>query len=104
MVTTVSAESVRTAMEPRRLQILELIWDCELGVNEIAAQLPVSVAAVSQHLGKLRAAGLVSMRAEGRRRIYRATKRDMGVVAVLLRSLWADRLGALKRLAESGEA
>jgi len=96
-----NAESVRTAMEPRRLQILEFIWDHERSVNDIASRLPVSVAAVSQHLAKLRAAGLVSVRAEGRKRFYRATKADMGALAVMLESFWTDRLLALKRLAES---
>ena len=99
--TSAGAESLRTAIEPRRLQILELIWDREAGVNEIASRLPVSVAAVSQHLSKLRAAGLVSVRAEGRRRFYRATKADMGALAVVLESFWTDRLSALKRLAEA---
>ena len=98
-----SAESIRTAMEPRRLQILELIWDREQSVNEIASRLPVSVAAVSQHLAKLRAAGLVSVRAEGRQRFYRATKADMGALAVVLESFWKDRLHALQQLAESIE-
>lgn len=95
-----SPEALRIATEPRRLQILQLVWDEELGVNEIASRLPVSVAAVSQHLAKLRAAGLVSVRAEGRRRFYRATKADMGAMAAVLESFWSDRLMALKRLAE----
>ena len=98
-----NADSIRTAMEPRRLQILEFIWDRELSVNEIASRLPVSVAAVSQHLSKLRAAGLVSVRAQGRKRFYCATKADMGALAVVLESFWTDRLGVLKRLAESVE-
>ena len=96
-----NAESFRTAIEPRRLQILEFIWDHERSVNDIASRLPVSVAAVSQHLAKLRAAGLVSVRAEGQKRFYRATKADMGALAVVLESFWTDRLLALKRLAES---
>ena len=100
-IAPMSAESIRTAMEPRRLQILEFIWDHERSVNDIASRLPVSVAAVSQHLSKLRMAGLVSVRAEGRKRFYRATKADMGALAVVLESFWTDRLLALKRLAES---
>jgi DNA-binding transcriptional ArsR family regulator len=94
---------MRTAVEPRRLQILKAIWDQERSVNEIAAGLPVSVAAVSQHLAKLRAAGLVDVRAEGRKRFYRATKKDMGALAVVLESFWKDRLMSLKQLAESAE-
>jgi DNA-binding transcriptional ArsR family regulator len=95
------AESIRTAIEPRRLQILEIIWDRERSVNDISSRLPVSVAAISQHLAKLRAADLVSVRAEGRKRFYRATKADMGALAVVLESFWTDRLLALKRPAET---
>lgn len=98
-----SAECFRAAIEPRRLQILELIWDRELSVNEIESRLPVSVAAVSQHLAKLRVAGLVSVRAEGRKRFYRATKAELGALAVVLESFWMDRLGALRQLAETVE-
>lgn len=94
---------MRTAMEPRRLQILELIWEKELGVNDIASRLPVSVAAVSQHLSKLRSAGLVSVRPEGRKRFYRATKADMGAMAVLLESFWTEKMDALEVLAETVE-
>ena len=96
-------QSMRTAMEPRRLQILELIWEKELGVNDIASRLPVSVAAVSQHLSKLRSAGLVSVRPEGRKRFYRATKADMGAMAVLLESFWTEKMDALEVLAETVE-
>ncbi|MCG8467153.1 MAG: metalloregulator ArsR/SmtB family transcription factor [Gemmatimonadetes bacterium] len=97
------AAALRTATEPRRLQILELIWDRESSVSEIAAQLPVSIAAVSQHLAKLRDAGLVRARREGRQRFYRATKEDMGSLAIVLEAFWRDRLGALKRTAEAAE-
>ena len=93
-------ETIRTAMEPRRLQILELVWDQERSVNEIASVLPVSVACVSQHLSKLHKAGLVSVRADGRQRFYCATKADMGAMAVVLESFWKDKMDALKVLAE----
>lgn len=84
--------SVRAALEPRRLEILRLLWDRELGVNQLADQLPISIAAVSQHLGKLRAVGLVSGRADGRRRFYRAAKGEMGPLADFLESFWAPQL------------
>jgi DNA-binding transcriptional ArsR family regulator len=104
LVSPPSSDALRTAVEPRRLQILEFIWDAERSVTEIADRLPVSMAAVSQHLTKLRAAGLVSVRAEGRHRYYRATKADLGALAVVLESFWADRLDTLKQMAESIEA
>ena len=98
-----SAESLRTATEPRRLEILELIWDRELSVMEIAERLPVSIAAVSQHLSKLKLAGLVAVRADGRKRFYKASKADMGALAVVLESFWTEKLDGPKSLAESIE-
>ena len=98
-LTPASAESLRLATEPRRLAILEMIWDRELSVMEIAEQLPVSIAAVSQHLAKLKLAGLVSVRAEGRRRFYRASKADMGALAVVLESFWTEKLDGLASMA-----
>jgi len=97
------AAALRTATEPRRLQILQLIWDRERSVSDIADRLPVTVAAVSQHLAKLRDAGLVTVRSEGRRRYYVATREDMGTLAIVLESFWSDRLDALERLAASLE-
>lgn len=82
-----SSDPLRTAVAPRRLEILELIWDEELPVSAIASELPVSVPAVSQHLAKLRDAGLVAVRKEGRRRYYRAAHESMGEVSELLRPL-----------------
>ncbi|MDX1495638.1 MAG: metalloregulator ArsR/SmtB family transcription factor, partial [Longimicrobiales bacterium] len=82
-----SSDSFRTAVAPRRLEILELIWEEELPVSAIASELPVSVPAVSQHLAKLREAGLVAVRKEGRRRYYRAAHESMGGVSALLAPL-----------------
>ncbi len=96
-------DALRTATQPRRLQILELIWDGERSVGDIAARVPVSTAAVSQHLSKLRDAGLVAVRRDGRHRYYRARKEDMGALAVILESFWSDRLRALKDISEAEE-
>lgn len=90
--------------EPRRLEILRLIWDRERSVGDIADRLPVSIAAVSQHLAKLRRAGLVTVRQEGRRRLYRAHRGDMGTLAIYLESMWAERLDRLGRMAEADDA
>ena len=93
-------DALRVATEPRRLEILELIWDRERTVSDIAERLPVSIAAVSQHLAKLKLAGLVAVRADGRRRLYRATKADMGALAIVLESFWNEKLDALAALAK----
>ncbi len=99
-----SAQLIRTATEPRRLQILRIVWDRERSVGEIAARLPVSVGAVSQHLSKLRASGLVTVRPDGRHRFYQAARHDMGLLSDVLESFWTGRLQGLKHMAESAEA
>lgn len=75
----------------------------ELSAGEIAASVPVSFSAVSQHLARLRDAGLVTVRREGRNRYYRARKHTMGTLAIYLESMWTDKLAELKRLAETEE-
>ena len=80
--------SVLAEVGPRRLQILELIWDRERTVSEIAAEVPVTMAAVSQHLSKLKTAGLVAFRKEGRRRYYRAIHEAGHPVGGVLADLW----------------
>lgn len=89
---------------PRRLRILQLIWHAELSAGEIAEHVPVSFPAVSQHLAKLREAGLVSVRRQGRFRYYRARRADMGTLALYLESMWGQKLDRLKHLAEEKEA
>lgn len=92
--------SLKAVSEPRRRSILQFIWHEERSAGEIAEQLPVSFAAVSQHLAKLLDAGLVTVRKDGRRRFYRARRGDMGTLEIYLEQLWGSRLDRLKRLAE----
>jgi DNA-binding transcriptional ArsR family regulator len=96
-------EPLKVVSEPRRQEILQLIWDRERSAGDIAAQVPVSFSAVSQHLARLREAGLVDVRVEGRNRYYRARKHTMGTLAIYLESMWTDKLAELKRLAETEE-
>ena len=86
--------------EPRRREILRLVWDRERAAGDIAAHVPVSFGAVSQHLSRLHDAGLVDVRRDGRRRLYRARKQELGGLATWLEAQWRDSLGNLKRLAE----
>ena len=60
---------------PRRREILRLVWDQELFAGAIRAAMPdVTFGAVSLQLRRLAEAGLVEVRAEGRRRFYRARR------------------------------
>ena len=90
--------------EPRRREILRLVWDRELSAGEIASRFDVTFGAVSQHLRLLRDAGLVSRRKQGRRRLYRARPDALGPLVPVLEAFWRDRLDTLKHLAQSEEA
>ncbi|HTJ68392.1 MAG TPA: metalloregulator ArsR/SmtB family transcription factor [Actinospica sp.] len=57
--------------EPTRLRLLWALREGELGVSTLAETAGCSPTAASQHLAKLRLAGLVDQRAEGRARYYR---------------------------------
>lgn len=57
--------------EPTRLRLLWALREGELGVGALAETAGCTPTAASQHLAKLRLAGLVDQRAEGRARYYR---------------------------------
>jgi DNA-binding transcriptional ArsR family regulator len=57
--------------EPRRRQILDLVRDGECSVNELVSRLAMNQPAVSKHLRVLREAGLVWVRVDEQRRLYR---------------------------------
>jgi len=86
--------------QPRKRQILQLVWRRELSAGEIAAKFDVSFSAVSQHVGVLKEAGLLAERRDGKRRLYRAERERLGPFAAALEAMWAERLGVLKALAE----
>jgi DNA-binding transcriptional ArsR family regulator len=89
--------------DPIRRRVLELVRDEELPAGELAAAFDVSRPAVSRHLRVLREAGLVSERRDGRRRLYRAEPAPLAELRGWLDRYWADRLDALKTLAETGD-
>ncbi|MEV0218310.1 metalloregulator ArsR/SmtB family transcription factor [Streptomyces sp. NPDC050704] len=98
-------EAVQVVAEPRRREILRLVWDAELSAGEIAERFDVTFGAVSQHLKVLRDAGLVTLRQDGRKRFYRADRDAMGQpLASYLQAMWASRLDVLADLAEAAEA
>ena len=88
--------------EPRRREILRLIWDEELPAGDIAERFDISFGAVSQHLARLRAAGFVEVRAEGNHRFYRANRPALESYAPMLEAMWSSTLDHIARLAEGG--
>jgi DNA-binding transcriptional ArsR family regulator len=94
-----------TALElvaaPRRREILRLVWERERSAGEIHDAMPgITFGAVSQQLGRLRAAGLVSSRKDGRHRYYLARREPLGELRGWLEAQWDDGLARLKALAE----
>lgn len=63
---------LRMLADPTRLRLLQLLSESEYGVTELTELVDAARPAVSQHLAKLRLAGLVTDRRIGRRVIYRA--------------------------------
>ncbi|MEA2496729.1 MAG: hypothetical protein QOJ29_4640 [Thermoleophilaceae bacterium] len=95
--------TIQALAEPRRREILELIKNRELNAGEIAARFDVTRPAISQHLGVLKEAGLVSERREGTRRFYRARPEGLKELKEFLEGFWAFSLQQLKREAEAEE-
>ena len=90
--------------EPRRREILRLVWTEELPAAQIAAQFAdVTRSAVSQHLGVLREAELVIERRDGTRRLYRANRAQMDRLRHFLDEYWTGSLRRLRDLAETAE-
>ena len=86
--------------EPSRRQILDLLRDSERSVTDLVARLRLSQPGVSKHLKVLRAAGLVDVRREGKRRLYALRAQPLAEVDAWLepyRAHWAGRLDDLER-------
>jgi DNA-binding transcriptional ArsR family regulator len=83
-----------------RRAIFELLRNGPLAVGELAAELPVSRPAVSQHLRVLKQAGLVRERRNGTRRIYRVDPDGVGVLRTYFDEFWNEALAAFKEAAE----
>ena len=98
---TVEVDALRVIAAPRRLRILELVWDRELTAGEIAADFDVSWSAISQHLTVLKTAGFVAERRAGRSRLYRADKAALGSLRLVVEEHWRGSLDRLKDLAEA---
>ncbi|HEV2344947.1 MAG TPA: metalloregulator ArsR/SmtB family transcription factor [Actinocrinis sp.] len=86
--------------EPNRRRIVELLLDGERSVNRLAADTGLAQPAVSKHLRVLRDAGLVEVRREAQRRLYRIRPAPLAELDAWLepyRRLWNERLDRLER-------
>jgi DNA-binding transcriptional ArsR family regulator len=90
--------------EPNRRAILELLRGGEMPAGDLVEATGLSQPGVSKHLKLLREAGLVSVRPDGQRRLYRLEAGQLAALDAWLtpfRAFWADRLDALEKHLEN---
>ena len=90
---------------PRRREILRIVRCRERSAGDIHRALgDLTFGAVSQHLGVLERAGLVTARRDGRSRLYQTRPEGLEPLKEWLESMWDEALASLKALAEAEEA
>lgn len=88
-------QGVLTALaDPTRLSIFESLRTAPQTVGELAAELPVSRPAVSQHLKVLKAARLVRVQPQGNRHLYSIRREGLDELRRYLETFWSEALGA----------
>jgi DNA-binding transcriptional ArsR family regulator len=92
--------ALKAVAEPRRQEILRLVWSRERAAGEIASHFDVTRPAISKHLRILREAGLVEERRDGTLRLYRARAESLLELRRFLESFWDEGLLAIKHAAE----
>ena len=96
--------ALKALAEPRRREILRLVWSQELPATDVADHFAeVTRSAISQHLGVLKAAGLLTERREGTRRLYRADHGEMKKLHMVLDDYWTSGLERLREVAEAAQ-
>lgn len=86
--------------EPNRRRILELLRNSERPVGDLVGELAITQPTVSKHLRILREAGLVEVRSDAQRRLYRVRTEPLRAMYEWLdtyRHLWDSRLSRLER-------
>jgi DNA-binding transcriptional ArsR family regulator len=87
--------------DPTRRQIFELLRGGPRSVGELAAGLPVSRPAVSQHLRVLEDVGLVTHRRNGTRHLYELDTAGVGVLRDWVDGFWNEALARFKAVADT---
>ena len=98
-----SVDALDALGDPTRRAVFELIRGGARPVGEIAAELPVSRPAVSQHLHVLKEAGLVRDRKDGTRRLYSVDPEGLRALREYLEGFWGTALSAFGEAARKTE-
>ena len=95
-----SVEPIAVLGDPTRRAIFERLAEGPCSVAELARHMPVTRPAVSQHLGVLKEAGLVTHQTEGTRHVYRIDPEGIAAIHDYLDRLWERALADFKAVAE----
>ncbi len=93
--------AVRAMGHPGRRAMLRLARDEERSATELAVAAGLAPSAASPHLKRLRETGLMHVRVDARRRLYRVDLARLAEVRAALDELWGTSLGKLKATAEA---
>ncbi len=95
-------EVIRAIAEPTRLSILQMVRTREMSAGQIAERFAdITRPAVSQHLGVLKKAGLLTEKREGTSRLYKARPEGFASLKEFLEDFWEPRLQKLKTVVEN---
>jgi DNA-binding transcriptional ArsR family regulator len=98
-----TADAFNAVAEPRRRQILDALADGELPVNDLVRRLGLAQPQVSKHLRVLREVGVVDVRGDGRRRLYRLNGHALKPIHDWVKTYertWSERFDRLDVLLE----
>jgi DNA-binding transcriptional ArsR family regulator len=101
-----TTDAFSAVAEPRRRQIVDVLAGGERPVNELVARLGLAQPQVSKHLRVLRKVGVVDVRADGRRRLYRLNGAALKPIHDWVKEyerLWSDRFDELDAVLEDIE-
>ena len=93
-----TADAFNAVAEPRRRQILDVLAGGERPVNDLVVELGVTQPVISKHLRVLRDVGLVSVRDDGRQRVYRLDGQPLKPIHEWLKNYersWSERFDRL---------
>ena len=91
--------ALQALSEPHRMAIVAMLADGERPAGDFVDALPISQPTVSKHLSVLREAGLVTVRKDAQRRLYRLNPAPLAELDAWLqpyRRFWTSRLDALE--------
>ena len=90
--------------DPTRRALVDALRHGPRTVTDLAARVPVSQSAVSQHMQVLKASGLVELNRSGTRHYYHLDPNRLGELRAYVESLWEDALGSVAAAAARDEA